>query len=201
MNSCTCAEPRPANEQPGALCLKCDAPIVSDTDKTELLQASDPKTNGDLLGQLSFSKNPAVLEAVIANPNAPRWAVNRASTSIGVKTKASDSSSVEGVQQRESSVARIGASALGRVVAEGHSKAEALLVTSNFLAVFGVIGGILLLVVGMTQLGNEEGFLTGVFLVGAGITGVLIWIFVGVLGVTIAAGVKILAADVDNRSR
>lgn len=45
---------------------------------SDLEKALSADTSAEELGKLSFHADPAVVEAVIANPRTPTWAVNRA---------------------------------------------------------------------------------------------------------------------------
>jgi len=60
-----------------------NCPVCSDRRKErDLTAANAPGTSSDELGKLAMSHDPQVVEAAIANPNAPQWAKNRATKSL-----------------------------------------------------------------------------------------------------------------------
>jgi hypothetical protein len=69
------------------------------------------------------------------------------------------------------------------------------MVVAAVLAVLGVIGGIFLMVIGLLLVGNEYDRPFGIALIAAGLSGILIWVFIGSIAQTLAAGVKVLAVS------
>lgn len=74
-------------------------------------------------------------------------------------------------------------------------KASALMKISATVSVIGIIGSIMVSIAGLLLLGDDTTFAFGILLVAAGVGGVLIWVFIGSLAQTLAAGVQVLAAS------
>lgn len=64
--------------------------MTEPTGQTDLERASSPDTSADDLGKLAFSNDAFVVDAVLANPNTPTWAVRRVRSSRGLDPDSGD---------------------------------------------------------------------------------------------------------------
>jgi hypothetical protein len=84
-------------------------------------------------------------------------------------------------------------SLISRSADEASAKATSLMKIAATVSVIGIIGSILTMVAGLLFFGDDATFAMGILLVAAGISGILLWVFIGSLAQTLAAGVKVLA--------
>lgn len=134
MDQCACTEPFPTSEGPGAICRKCRLPLAPDAEKSELAQASDPGTPPDLLEELSFSDDPAVVAAVLANPSTPTSAAQAAGMRVLIKQTSTATAAPSPTVRRGVSVGQPSAN-------EGTRLLEAQLATVDYIR-----SGLLLLI-------------------------------------------------------
>jgi hypothetical protein len=80
------------------------------------------------------------------------------------------------------------------VAQQAKSQAQSLSSIAAVIAVLGVIGGIVVGVAGLLFIGDEATRPIGILLIGAGIAGVLFWVFIGAFAQTVAEGVRVLSA-------
>lgn len=81
----------------------------------------------------------------------------------------------------------------GSAAAQAERQAQSLSVISSTVSIVGIVGGIAFAVLGLVLVGDELTRPSGILLIGAGIAGILIWLFIGTFGQTIADAVRVLA--------
>lgn len=168
--------------------------MATDEGTSELARASDPSTPEDELGKLSFSADPQVVDAVVANPNTPQWAVFRAKSRLS-RAEGIPASMHSASNDSSALSARVVVSPSSRsAVSEANAKANGLMAVAATLSIVGIIGSILVGVVGLFLLGEGDTRPVGIVIIALGLTGVLIWVFIGSFAQAVAAGVKMLAA-------
>ena len=158
---------------------------------SDLDRARDPQTSADELGKLVLASDPIVVEAALANPQTPIWAIRRVQRERAQQISNSDAEMVTDASSSYSSPAGSGTTksfhpheeafssrALRQTLTEARRQAGSLNAIAGVLAGIGITGGVIVALLGLVVIFNDE-TLIGFVLIAGGVVAILFWTFIG----------------------